>query len=85
MCVRKAEAVVVVITRVEGVDLGQFFFTCLEELLLKLGIVPLNGILICDCKKIPVVRLVNLEEQSEDYLSHSADQTTLMNLHLHRE
>lgn len=43
--------VVVVITRVEGVDLGQLFFTCLEERLLKLGIVPLNCILVCDCKE----------------------------------
>lgn len=42
---------VAVDTRVEGVDLGQFLFTRLEELLLKLGIVPLDRILICDCKK----------------------------------
>lgn len=36
------------ITRIESVDLGQFFFTCLEELLLKFGIVPLNCVFICD-------------------------------------
>ena len=50
--VRVCNSVVVVITRVEGVDLGQFFFTCLEEFLLKLGIVPLNCVLVSHCKNI---------------------------------
>lgn len=44
-----------VITGVEGVDLGKFFFTGLEKFLLKLGIVPLHCILICDCKKIKIL------------------------------
>ena len=39
-----------VITGIESVDLGQLFFTCLEELFLKFGIVPLNCIFICDWK-----------------------------------
>lgn len=42
----------VVITRVEGVDLGKFLFTRLEKFLLKLGIVPLDRVLVCDCKKV---------------------------------
>lgn len=67
MYVCRAAVLVVVITRVEGVDLGQFFFTCLEEFLLKLGVVPLNCIIICDCKKVRVLRLVNLQEQSEEH------------------
>lgn len=61
---------VAVITRVEGVDLGQLFFTCLEEFLLKLGIVSLNCIFICNCKKTQCVRLVDLQEQQiENHLS----------------
>lgn len=51
----RAAAQLVVITGVEGVDLGKFFFTGLEKFLLKLGIVPLNCILICDCKKIKFI------------------------------
>jgi len=47
-----------VITRIEGVDFGELFFTCLEELLLKLGIVPLDCILICDYKKRQVVKTI---------------------------
>lgn len=40
------------VTRVEGVDLGQLLLTRLEKLLLKLGIVPLDRVLVCDCKKV---------------------------------
>lgn len=46
----RKQACAAVFTRIESVDLGQFFFTCLEELLLKFGIVPLNCIFICDWK-----------------------------------
>lgn len=53
--ISRAVALLVVVTRVEGVDLGKFFFTGLEKFLLKLGIVPLNCILICDCKKIKFI------------------------------
>lgn len=53
--ISRAVALLVVITRVEGVDLGEFFLTGLEKFLLKLGIVPLNCILICDCKKIKFI------------------------------
>lgn len=41
-----------VVTRVEGVDLGKFLFTRLEKLLLKLGIVPLDCVLVCDCNRV---------------------------------
>lgn len=51
----RALALLVVITRVEGVDLGKFFFAGLEKFLLKLGIVPLNCILIRDCKRIKCI------------------------------
>lgn len=41
-----------IVTRVEGVDLGKFLLTRLEKLLLKLGVVPLDGVLVCDCNKV---------------------------------
>lgn len=64
------QAVVIfgVITRVESVDLGQFLFTSLEEFLLKLSVVPLDCILICDYKKMGDHASVILEEHSGDHI-----------------